>query len=218
LLGAAYGRAYRLMRSIRETAGRCEADDALILTRALLSVVGRSLYIVQPDDEAERERRFASWRRKWAEDSLRAIDDLAAAGFEPADERARIAAILEAERARGTPPLANDHDLLRALDLSVYYARVYRLASEVVHYSIGSALDGFIEYPDRSGGGRVVLTMTDADRAEEALALAAITHGEFLERSEPVIRHGVTQLARRLLATYLNEKTATAAESSGDAG
>jgi hypothetical protein len=62
-----------------------------------------------------------------------------------------------------------------------------------VHYSTGSALDGFVEYPDRvTGGGRIALKRPDADRAEEALTLAAITYGEFLERSESVIKHGVT--------------------------
>src|SRR4051812_630443 len=82
-LGAAYGRAYRCVRSIRQLAERGEADDATILTRALLSVIARSLYIVEPEDAVERDRRFAAWRRKWAEDTLKAIDGLAATGFQP---------------------------------------------------------------------------------------------------------------------------------------
>src|SRR3954453_19349005 len=48
-LGAAYGRAYRCLRSIRELADRGEADDALVLTRTLLSIVARALYVVQPE-------------------------------------------------------------------------------------------------------------------------------------------------------------------------
>jgi hypothetical protein len=47
----------------------------------------------------------------------------------------------------------------------------------------------------------------DGERAEEALALAAIIYGEFLERSEPLIRHGVTPITRREMVGYLNEKT-----------
>ena len=87
----------------------------------------------------------------------------------------------------------------------MYYARVYRVASDVVHYSIGSALGGFIEYPRLlEGGGGVTLKKPDAERAEEALGLAAITYGEFLARCEPVIRHGVTPLARRVFVEYLN--------------
>jgi hypothetical protein len=105
------------------------------------------------------------------------------------------------------PRLPPDRQLLEALGLKAYYARVYRLASDVTHYSIGSALDGFVEYPHRHlGGGHVALKRPDADRAEEALALAAITYGEFLERSEPIMRHGVTPLARRLYVEYLNAK------------
>jgi hypothetical protein len=214
-LGAAYGRAYRAMRSIRELAGRGEADDALILTRSLLSIAARSLYVVQPEETAERERRAAAWRRTWAEDAARALDDLAASGFEPVDDRDRITGIAEAEKGRGVPRLPPDRQILEALGLAVYYARVYRLASDVVHYSIGSALDGFLEYPDRVvGGGRVLLKHPDAERAEEALALAMITYGEFLERCEPVIRHGVTGAARRELVGYFNERTQTTRSSS----
>jgi hypothetical protein len=39
LLVAAFGRAYRCFRSIRELAGRGEANDAVVLVRALLSIV-----------------------------------------------------------------------------------------------------------------------------------------------------------------------------------
>lgn len=205
-LGAAYGRAHRCMRSIRELAGRGEADDALILTRSLLTIVARSLYIVEPDDPKERERRLASWRLSWGEQALRILDDLSAAGFEPIDDRERIAGIVETERAQGVQPLPNDRDLLAGLGLAAYYARVYRPASDVVHYSMGNALGGFAEYPDHiEGGGRVMLKRPDADRAEEALGLATIIYGEFLERCEPVIRHGVSPEARRLMAEYLND-------------
>jgi hypothetical protein len=76
-----------------------------------------------------------------------------------------------------------------------------------VHYSIGSALHGFLEQPDPViGGGRVPLKNPDGERAEEALALAAITYGEFLERSEPTIRHGVSEPAQRLVDSYFKEQ------------
>jgi hypothetical protein len=205
-LGAAYRRAYRCVRSIRELACRGEADDALILTRSLLLTVARALYLVEPDDPAERERRLGSARRSWAREALRTLDDLAATGFEPADDREQIAGIEEAEEARGVALLPKDRDLLTDLGLAPYYARVYRLASDTVHYSIGSALHGFLEYPDPViGGGRVPLKNPDGKRAEEALALAAITYGEFLERSEPIIRHGVSESAQRELASYFKE-------------
>ena len=128
-------------------------------------------------------------------------------GFEPSDDRDRIARIADAESGRTVTPFPNDHDLLASLGLLAYYARVYRVASDVVHYSIGSALDGFLDYPDTvTGGGRVPLKHPRGEEAEEALALAAITYGEFLERSDPIIRNGVADIARRELAEYLNEK------------
>lgn len=153
----------------------------------------------------------------WAEDAVRALDDLAASGFAPQDnERARIARLASLDQARDVPRLPNDRDLLRALGLEAYYARVYRLASDVVHCSIGSALDGFLELPEKVvGGGRVRLK--HPTRAEEVLSLAAVVYGEFLERSEPLIRHGVTPVARREIVGYLNEKaTAEAAERESD--
>jgi Family of unknown function (DUF5677) len=208
-LGAAYGRAYRCVRSIRELACRGEADDALILTRSLLLIVAQALYLVEPGDPAERERRLASARRSWAREALHTLNYLAATGFEPADDRERIAGIEKAEKARGVSYLPTDRDLLSGLGLSVYYARVYRLASDVVHYSIGSALHGFLEDPDPVlGGGRVPVPLKnpDGERAEEVLALAAITYGEFLERCEPIIRHGVSEWAQREMADYFKDR------------
>jgi hypothetical protein len=63
----------------------------------------------------------------------------------------------------------------------------------------------------------VPLKHPEGERAEETLALAAIVYGEFLERSEPLVRHGVTPIVRREIVGYLNEKTtAEAAERESD--
>jgi hypothetical protein len=212
-LRAAYGRAYRCLRSIRELACRGEADDAMILTRALLSIVARSLYLVAPDDQDERARRFDSARRSWAEQALSTLDALTAAGFEPADDRDRIAGIVTSTEEHGVPPLPNDRDVLASLELEPFYARVYKLASDVIHYSIGSALGGFLVdgLPDQYAGTRadVALELRDDDRAEDALALAVIIYGEFLERSEAVIGHGVTETARREVEAYMAARRAS---------
>ena len=47
----------------------------------------------------------------------------------------------------------------------------------------------------------------DGVRAEEALYLATITYGEFLERSEPIIRHGVSAFAADQVRRYIKEKS-----------
>jgi hypothetical protein len=127
LLGAAFGRAYRCMRSIRDLACRGEADDALILTRSLLLIVARALYLIDPDDPEERSRRLASARRSWAREALHTLDDLHATGFQPADDREQIAAIEEAEKALGVRLLPRDRELLSELGLAAYYARVYQV-------------------------------------------------------------------------------------------
>src|SRR5436190_1853727 len=62
-LCAAYGRVYRCVRSIRELAGRGEADDAIVLLRHLVSIVGASIWLAAPTDPAERPSRFHRARR-----------------------------------------------------------------------------------------------------------------------------------------------------------
>jgi hypothetical protein len=134
-LGATYGRAYRCMRSIRELAGRGEADDAMILTRSLLMTVARAFYLVAPSDRNERARRFASWQLTSARQTVHIFDDLSATGFGPSDGRERFAQIVEAEEARGTQPLPPERQLFRELGLEPFYARVFRIASDTVHYT-----------------------------------------------------------------------------------
>ena len=60
-----------------------------------------------------------------------------------------------------------------------------------------------------SGGGGVLLKSPDGERAEEALALARIAYGEFLERCEPIIRHGVSEAAQRDMADYFEDRKLT---------
>ena len=149
-LGAAYGhaRTAACARSVNSHVAAKQEDDALILTRSLLLIVAQALYLVEPDDQAERERRLASARRSWAREAVRTLDHLAATGFEPTDDRERIADMEEEAKAKGVPPLPSETANFYAnIGLRAYYARVYRLASDVVHYSIGSALHGFAELP-----------------------------------------------------------------------
>src|SRR5690348_13916223 len=69
LLVAAYGRAHRCFVSTRDLAARGEADDAAILTRALLSIALRSLYLVTSEEPAERVRRFRRAGRTFFEET-----------------------------------------------------------------------------------------------------------------------------------------------------
>ena len=209
LLVGAYGRAYRCFTSIRELAARHEADDAWILARALLSIALQSLWLVQPEDLDERERRF---RRAGLSYFLRRKTIAAeeqAAGVEVGElTPERFQKSIECLEAEGLAPMPNDHDLAVALDLKGCYTRVYRGGSEMAHYSIGAALDGFLELTHGVGIGPVALQKPDQARAEDALAFAVITYGVFIHLTEPVLKHGLGRRARDLIADMVRELAA----------
>jgi hypothetical protein len=205
LLVAAYGRAYRCFVSIRELAGRGEADDSAILTRALLSVALQSLYLAMPDDPVERDRRFRRAGRTYFEKFIKAAREEAAAGgvLDEADVE-RAERTIERFKAEGTPPLPNDYDIARELNAIPFYTRVYRTGSDVAHYSIGAALDGFLELTHSELIGGAALEMPDDERALDVLLRACLTYGFFLEQSERILDHGLTSEVERLLREYIN--------------
>ena len=207
ILVAAFGRAYRCSRSIRELAGRGEADDAFVLTRSLVSIVARALWLATPDDLTERERRFDRGRHDWAVWAAKTGRDLASQGFGFDVDPDRAQAIADRLAARDVPDLPDDRSMLASVGLAQIYPRVHRLASDVVHFSLGSALDSFLEWPERAGGsgGTVSLEKPDRDRAAEALTLAMIVLASFLEKIEPTIKHGATETARRELVEFINK-------------
>ena len=205
LLVAAYGRAYRCFVSIRELAGRGEADDAAILTRALLSIGLRSLYLVGSDDPAERDRRFRRAGRTFFEEFKKVAKEEAAAGGVLGEaEVKRTEETIARFEADGMPPLPSDYDIANGLDLLPFYTRVYRPGSEVMHYSIGSALDGFLELTHEDLVGPVALEKPEPKEADDVLIRASLTYGVFLEKSEPIIKHGLTPEVTKLLADYFS--------------
>ena len=68
LLIAAFTRAYRWMCSIRELAGRGEADDAAILTRTLVALTLRYVWLARAEDKDERNDRPRRLTLRWASD------------------------------------------------------------------------------------------------------------------------------------------------------
>jgi hypothetical protein len=205
ILCAAFGRAYRCFRSIRELAGRGEADDAFVLTRSLVSIVARALWLVAPDDDVERERRFNRGRRSWAEWAAKTGRDMASEGLSFGVDPARAQALVDRLDARGIPSLPDDRSMLDSVGLTRFYPRVHRVASDVVHFSLGAALEGFLERPDVAtrSGGTVSLEKPDRDRAAEALTLAAIVFAAFLRMIEPRISHGAGETAIQELFVFV---------------
>jgi hypothetical protein len=121
-----------------------------------------------------------------------ARDEAAAGGVLDQADVDRYDEIIARFNDEGTPPLPSDYDIAKELNIIPFYTRVYRPGSDVAHYSIGSALDGFAELTHEELIGSVSLEMPDPERAADVLIRAALTYGMFLEKSEPTIRHGLT--------------------------
>lgn len=200
-LCAAYGRAFRCFTSIRELARRQEADDALVLLRTLLSIGMKSLYLALPDDAAERRLRHRSSGLKSLRAQVTAADEQERAGFDLGDADVEsVQNMVRALEAEELPPYPTEEQVARAVGFGPFYPRVYRPTSSVVHYELWSALDGYVLV---DGQRQVALEMPDEERADEALELACIVYGAFLDKSESVVRHGVTEKVKARLDAYI---------------
>lgn len=214
LFVTAFTRAFRCMWSIRELAGRGEADDAAVLTRSLCALVLRYLWLARVDDEDERNTRRRRLVRKWAEEratlgeELEDLDYLARGTAAPFREAATR---LAREGIAGMP---TDRDIAIQLDrelqldpprfLELVYARVYRTTSDVAHYGIGAALVGLGDLAQLTTDTpiEVPLEAPDEERAAEALGLALVVYGAFIDLSEPVIAHGLSQAIAGLVDAH----------------
>lgn len=211
-LALAFGRAFRCFRSIRDVAGvHGEADDAAVLTRALMTMTLRAVWLALPEEPAERVRRAQALELASLVQLRKQARSLESFGLEsgaPQDAFDERISQLEAAGIGGMPP---DEVIARELGHEAVYARVYRSTSDVVHYSLFSALHGFdassvegeIESLD---GVRIRFVDGDLVRAEEALVFAALIYVGFLEHSEFVVHHGVFDLARELLEAHVRSR------------
>lgn len=209
-LVAAYGRTFRCMRAIRDLAAwpRCDADDAFILARSLVSTVAVSLWLAAPEQPSERAYRFERWRHSFAIERARTLAAWERVGleFDPAAlEQAR--SWMAKAKAAGIEELPSDGQMLRELDLELIYARVHRLGSDIAHFSLGSAANSFQRpiTPHVLEGRTVALDDPQPDDAQEALAVAMLTYGPFLARCQPLIGHGAAPLALRLMQEWQSE-------------
>ena len=143
-LGLAFARALRCIRSIRDIAAvHGEADDAFALTRALVVLCVQAAWLVKPDDPDERLRRsrvleLAARRQlrtqACAMEGLGMDFGMAATDF---DDRIHDLEDMSIEK---TP---TDESMALEVGMKHFYARIYRSASDVAHYSLWSALSGF---------------------------------------------------------------------------
>jgi len=212
LLIAAFTRAYRCMYSIRELACRGEADDAAILTRSLVDLTLRYVWLARVEDEEDRRDRLRRFTLRWATDRATLGEELENLGYLDAGTAKpfrETADQLERECVRRMPDYATIAKRLdRDLELEVprffelVYARIYRTTSDVAHYGIGAALEGFAALPSAADLGELPLHHPDEKRAAEALGLALVTYGVFLELSEPIVHHGLADQVAQLIREH----------------
>jgi uncharacterized protein DUF5677 len=190
----AYVQGFRRFVSIRDLAARGAGEEAQILLRTLLSLVGRALWVNQPADSVERRERFRRYRRRDLEDGIRMIDDGKAIGLEPDDPglRASLVAELDELKSDGVGGLPDDRSILTDVQMKPFHARIYASASEHVHFSLSTAVHSL------SGVDTIHLEEPRWDIAEEALHLALLVFGFFLEQTDSLIGHGLTESAVRI--------------------
>lgn len=208
----AFGRATRCLRSSRDIAAiHAEADDISVLTRALTVTVLLAAWLATPDDPDERLMRG----RIVELTSLRSLRTQArsmeALGMEfgalSTDFDARITELEALGAVR-----KSDEAIASELGLDEVYAHVYRSTSHVAHYSLLTALQGFdvpdTERPiDAFDGLRIRFLDGDVGGAEEALVMAALVYVALLERSEPVLHHGVFESSKVLLEKHVARRS-----------
>jgi hypothetical protein len=213
----AFARAHRCLRSARDIAARGEGDDAAVLTRALVALTLRYLWLARVDDENERRDRLRRLTLTWARERALLGEELDGLGYVPDDAadaeqfRQNVAQFraradeLEQEGVRRMPDdksiaLGLDRDLAPTSPrfFELVYARIYRTTSDVAHYGIGAALAGF---PPPDELDDVTLQQLDEPRAADALGLGVITFAALLDFSDPIIGHGLAGEVGELIRT-----------------
>jgi hypothetical protein len=201
-LVAAFARGYRCLRSVRETACRGEADDAAVLTRALVALTLRYLWVGCAEGENEGHDRLQRLRRKWASDRAVLGEELEDLGYLHRGTSREFRETADQLRAEGVPGMLDDRAIALRLDrdldpeaprfFELVYARIYRTTSEVAHYGLGALLQGYEVPPVEGARGELAIDRRDDERAAEALGLALLTFGALADFAEPVVRHGLT--------------------------
>jgi hypothetical protein len=218
----AFARAYNCLGSIRVLAERRAAEDAAVLTRALVSLTLQYLWLICPDEEEERRNRLRRLERKWASERATLGEELTDLGYLPRDADAeelqqQVAEFRERAdtlKAESVPSMLGERDMAIALDrelelevprfFELVYARSSRTTSHVAHFGIGAALGGFVDPPEDPGA--LSLDRADEDDAAEALGLALVTFGVLVDIGEPVLRSGLAEeIAELIRASHADE-------------
>lgn len=177
--------------------------EAMILTRSLLSMTLRAVYVDEPTEPDERRRRFLQYQAMHLQDLERTAAGHEELGLEHGVEMDVVAeAITEIKSAKigGFP---NDTELCRILKLEPFYFRVFRPGSDAAHFSLGIALDELLEAES------VELEQGNLEVADEVLGLAVHVYGLLLHSSERFLGHELGQEAKRLVDEWYGDEPPT---------
>jgi Family of unknown function (DUF5677) len=190
-----YVRAFRRFIRIRDLARDDAGEEVMILARSLLSMIARAIWIDWPGSQDERRSRFERWKKRELTDELKEVRGLKTAGFPVTADLA----VYESELAKlkDVRAMPGDADLLIAVGLNGYYARVYRLGSKHLHYTLQHATGELLAAVN--AGEDLPLERPDPELTAEALVLSILTYAMFLDAAEGTVKHGLTPRVAELL-------------------
>jgi hypothetical protein len=195
----AYVHAYRRFRAIKRLAedDQPSPEAVNVLTRSLVSLTHRALYLVSSDDpeiREERRKRFLLLSVREQKTYLEGIVDKAP-DVRPSLDLARESLRLREEefQRRGWsltgPVFPKDEVLARELSFPDHYDEVYRSGSGDTHYSAFSAAGGFADLEGATP--TIALSGYDVVELQQALLRAIVVYAEFLIAAEKIVGLGV---------------------------
>jgi hypothetical protein len=201
----AYVHAYRRFRAIKRLAedDQPSPEAVMVLTRSLVSLTHRALYLIASDDREIRGelKRFFLLSVREQKTYLEGIVDKAP-DVRPRLELARESVRLREEefQRRGwsltRPVFPKDEVLASELSFPDHYDEVYRSGSGDTHYSAFSAAGGFADLEGATP--TIALTGHDAMELRQALLRAIVVYSEFLIAAEKVVGLGVGPEVQKL--------------------
>jgi Family of unknown function (DUF5677) len=207
LLG--YVQAFRRFRAIKRLAEdeQPSPEAVMVLTRSLVSLTHRSLYLVSSDDrdvrEERRKRFFLLGVREQRTYLERIVDQVPS--VRPTLELARWSVrrreevFKEAGWSLTNPIFPRDEEIAKELGFAAHYDEVYRSGSSDTHFSPFSAAGGFadLEGPTPT----VALYGYDVNELRQAMVRAIVVYADFLIATEKVVGLGVGPKVEELRPT-----------------
>jgi Family of unknown function (DUF5677) len=205
----AYVHAYRRFRAIKRLAedDQPSPEAVMVLTRSLVSLTHRALYLVASDDPDIREERRKRFLLLGVREELTYLEAIAdeVPTVRPTLELARESVRLRKEFFKkagwslARPIFPTDEQLATELGFPAHYDEVYRPGSGDTHYSPFSAAGGFADLEGETP--TIALTGHNTAVLLQALLRAIVVYAEFLIAAEKVVRLGVGPKVEELRPT-----------------